>query len=198
MSAFAKQWGDVRKQIGDNPRLKWALLLVAVLLLTYTAQLTTQLVRSLQQKSIEAELELRRIRSLRGQNIWIERAKQTDTLLKALSAELPSVSTAGQAQANLQSWLKSVIDTLPNGQDGRFSVDSAMPMEQMADVIKVHATVSVPATPQQMINLLNKMEGSRNLLVIETISVRGDKNGSNTLSIVAYYRLVPARAREDA
>ena len=198
MSAFAKQWGDVRKQIGDNPRLKWALLLVAVLLLTYTAQLTTQLVRSLQQKSIDAELELRRIRSLRGQNIWIERAKQTDTLLKALSAELPSVSTAGQAQANLQSWLKSVIDTLPNGQDGRFSVDSAMPMEQMADVIKVHATVSVPATPQQMINLLNKMEGSRNLLVIETISVRGDKNGSNTLSIVAYYRLVPARAREDA
>ena len=198
MSAFANQWGDVRKQIGDNPRLKWALLLVAVLLLTYTAQLTTQLVRSLQQKSIEAELELRRIRSLRGQNIWIERAKQTDTLLKALSAELPSVSTAGQAQANLQSWLKSVIDTLPNGQDGRFSVDSAMPMEQMADVIKVHATVSVPATPQQMINLLNKMEGSRNLLVIETISVRGDKNGSNTLSIVAYYRLVPARAREDA
>ena len=198
MSAFAKQWGDVRKQIGDNPRLKWALLLVAVLLLTYTAQLTTQLVRSLQQKSIDAELELRRIRSLRGQNIWIERAKQTDTLLKALSAELPSVSTTGQAQANLQSWLKSVIDTLPNGQDGRFSVDSAMPMEQMADVIKVHATVSVPATPQQMINLLNKMEGSRNLLVIETISVRDDKNGSNTLSLVAYYRLVPARAREDA
>jgi hypothetical protein len=190
MKWLSTQWGELRRQADANPRLKWALLLVALLLCAFVWRGLDGLRDGLQKKAISEEARLHRIRALQGQDIWLARADEASAMHAALLAQLPEATTPGLAQATLQGWLRSLVESNPGGRELNVTVDSATPLEQPAGVLRIHASINGALPPSQLIELVRRIESSSNLVVIETSTIRSNQdNASFALGMNAYYRL---------
>ena len=189
MNWATTQWQAVRRQADANPRLKWALVLIAVLAAAYTWQGLDSLRASMQQQAIDEEARLRRTRALEGQEIWLTRAEEAEAIEDALWAEIPETTTVGLAQASLQSWLRDLSTAVAAGDDLNVTVESASALESPAGVVRVKARVAGGLAPRQVMEMLRQIESSPNLVVVETILVRGGRRGAFEIGLNAYYRL---------
>ena len=189
MNWATTQWQAVRRQADANPRLKWALVLIAVLAAAYTWQGLDSLRASMQQQAIDEEARLRRTRALEGQEIWLTRAEEAEAIEDALWAEIPETTTVGLAQASLQSWLRDLSTAVAAGDDLNVTVESASALESPAGVVRVKARVAGGLAPRQVMEMLRQIESSPNLVVVETILVRGCRRGAFEIGLNAYYRL---------
>ena len=108
MTAFQMQLQSLKRQVDASPWLKWAGVVIALLLAFFIVQGLDALRSQRQKAAIETELNLRRILALKGQDIWFERKKSSLQLRDSLQAQLPEVATAGLAQAALQTWLRTL------------------------------------------------------------------------------------------
>ena len=194
MSRFGPLRESVQRQLAANPRLRWAMVLIALLLIALAWQGVDSVRKQAQQDAIEAEVDLRRIRSLQGQDVWVQRAEESAQVERALLAELPETASPGLAQATLQTWLRDTGATA-TGRDIRVTVEPATQLERPEGVLKVAATVSGNVSARQAQNFVRQIEASKNLMVVESISIRSDQNSVFTLNLSAYYRLQP---RDDA
>lgn len=195
MKRLAPQIADLRAQIHGNPRLKWALIAIAILGGLFVLQGLDSLRVGMQKNAIDEEVTLRRIRALQGQDIWLQRETDSKTLRDALQAQIPSVATPGLAQAALQSWLQSLVANAGAGQDARITVETAAPVETMPSVLRVRAVITLPASPRQSLALIRQLESATNLVIIETIDIRNDNNAVFNAGVNAYYRLQSAEAK---
>lgn len=189
MSTPQRAWTGLRKQVAANPRLKWALLAIAVLLAALAWQQFASLRQGVQKQAMEEEVKLRRMRALRGQDVWLKRADETAKLREALWAEVPVVATPGLAQAALQSWLRALADSASDTRDVSIHVPAASAVEQVPGIIKVRATLNAGMPPRQAMMLVKKIEGATNLIVIETLNISSDQNKTMALTLAAYYRV---------
>lgn len=190
MKWLSTQWGELRKQADANPRLKWALLLIALLLCAFVWQGLDGLRDGLQKKAISEEARLHRIRALQGQNIWLARADEASAIHAALLAGLPQATTPGLAQATLQGWLRSLIESNARGRELTVTVDGATPLEQPAGVLRIHASINGALPPSQLVELIRRIESSSNLVVIETSTIRSSQDAATfALGMNAYYRM---------
>lgn len=190
MKIISKQWGKIRVQLQGNPRLQWALALIVILLLGLAWQTLDQIRAASQKQAIDEEVNRRRIHSLRGQDIWFANADKANALRESLWAELPEVATPGQAQAALQSWLRTLTAPITDEKNAlRVSVDSFSPVNTLPGALKVNATLSGGLSARQVLNLVRQIEGATNLVVIETIRIQSDLNNNFTMTIHAYYRI---------
>lgn len=184
------QWHKVQAQTQANPRLKWAFVLIAALLVGIVWQALDQVRTAAQKQAIQEEINHRKILSLQGQDIWFAQATEAESLSKALWAELPEVTTPGQAQAALQSWLRTLTAPITDEKNAlRVSVDSSGAVEGMPGVLKVSATINGGLSARQVLNLIRQIEGATNLVVIETIQIRSDVNNTANMTVNAYYRM---------
>lgn len=199
MSPFwERHWTTLREQVRANPRLRWALPLVALLLLAFVWQALESARASAQKRAIAEESDLRRIHALQGQTEWFERAEQSEALLAFLRSEMPAASTPGMAQAATQTWLRGIASSLADPNAVRVTVESSSEVAELPGVLRVKATVSGGVPPRQALNLIRLIEGSRNLAVIETALVRGDENRLFNLSMNVYYRMTDPAAEDAA
>ena len=190
MKIFSEQWGKIRVQLQGNPRLKWALALIVILLIGLAWQALDQMRVASQKQAIDEEVNRRRIHSLRGQDIWFSNESKANALRESLWAELPEVATPGQAQAALQSWLRTLTAPITDEKNAlRVSVDSYSPVETLPGALKVNATLSGGLSARQVLNLVRQIEGAANLVVVETIRIQSDLNNNFTMTIHDYYRL---------
>ena len=190
MKFLSGQWDKIRVQLQGNPRLKWALALIAVLLVGMAWQALDHLRVSSQKQAIADEVNRRRIRSLQGQDIWFSHASSAKALRESLWAELPEVATPGQAQAALQSWLRTLTAPITDEKNAlRVSVESSSPVKNLPGALKVNATISGGLSARQVLNLVRQIESATNLVVIETIQIQSDLNNNFSMTINAYYRI---------
>ena len=85
MKFLSGQWDKIRAQLQGNPRLKWALALIAVLVVGIAWQALDHLRVSSQKQAIADEVNRRRIRSLQGQDIWFSHASNAKALRELAS-----------------------------------------------------------------------------------------------------------------
>lgn len=190
--ALASQLQGLRKQLDASPWLKWALLAIAVLLAVSIGQALESARIASQKSAIDAEVELKRIRALQGQEEWVARATETTRVLEALNAEIPPASTAGVAQAAVQSWLNGLVASAGDIQNARVNVDAPVALESPEGLLRIHATLSGGLPPRQAMNLLRQIESSTNLVLVESVDIRNDGNKAFSVSVNAYYRLAAA------
>ena len=193
MKAFEAQMRALKQQAEAAPWLKWAGLAIAVLLAALMLQ-TLDGWRTQQQKAaIAAEMNLRRILALKGQDAWVEREKSATQLRDALVAQIPQVATPGMAQAALQSWLRGVTSAFDSRQNVTIRINRSGPVENVPGVLRVNASLNGNLSPRQALTLLRQIETATNLVVVETVNLQTDSN-SLQLSLNAYYRVAAEAA----
>lgn len=193
MSRATALWKDLSRQVNENRRLQWALALIVVLLLGFLWQSMNNVRKDAQQVAIDAEVDLRRVRSLQGQDVWLQRAAESEITHKALLAELPETASPGLAQATLQSWLRE-ISAASTGREIRVTVEPAVLLPTHERVLRVNATLNGNVPARQAFNLLHQIESSNHLMVIESVMIRSDLNNIFNLTLNAYYRLPDSEA----
>ena len=188
---------QLEQQFRANPRLLLAIPLIAVLVMLMCWQALDAARVQAQKQSIESEVNLRRIRGLQGQDVWIGRAQQARRIRQQLEAELPLTRTSGLAQAAVQSWLTGIAQATTSAPDKvRVSIESAAVVEELPQVLRVRASVSGAAPANQAINMIRQIEQSKNLVFIETVNIRSDQNNLFSLTVNAYYRLADQATAE--
>ncbi len=179
---------SLAQQLSGNLRLQVGLGLIAALLLAFVLQGLHDWRVAQQQRAIDSEVALRQTRSLRGQDVWIQRAEQTGTAYRAVLAEIPVVTTPGMAQASLQSWLRSVGSSVAASGGVNIDVSAPVEMEDHPGIYRARATVSATLTPRQAFDFMGTVESAGNLALVETVQVRSDRGSRVAMNIVGYYR----------
>lgn len=193
--ALDKALQSIKRQANEAPWLKWAGLLILVLLAAFVLQSLDALRVAQQKHGIEAELNLKRILSLKGQDVWLSREKAAQQMRASLDAQLPKVATAGMAQASLQSWLQKITSGFDAQQKASLRITRAAPLEDMPDILQVNASLNGNFGPRQMLSLLRQIESAPNLVVVETLRFQNDSSNSTLhLTVNAYYRLQAGKA----
>lgn len=188
MKAFNAQWDSLKRQAEAAPWVKWAVLVIAVLLAAFMLQALDRMRTESRHKAIKAETKLERIHSLQGQDIWFKREKASNQLRVALWAQLPVVATPGMAQAAVQSWLRQITSAFVSAQNVKIRVNQVGPVTEIPGVIRVNASISGNLSPPQALGVLRQIETSTNLVVAETVSIQSDSSNVLQLTLNAYYR----------
>lgn len=188
---------SLSRQLSSNPRLKVGIVLIAIitLLLIWSGLHDWRVAQ--QNRAIQVEIELRKSRELRKQEVWIERANQATTRHKALLAEIPIVATAGIAQATLQNWLGTVARAANSRDSAKIEVSPPVELDSHPGIYRVRATVNDTMTPRQAFNFMTDVESATNLTVVETSQLSAGGSNRVTINIVGYYRTDTGSA-EDA
>ncbi|WP_374013061.1 hypothetical protein [Pseudoxanthomonas koreensis] len=180
---------QLRRQLEAAPWLRWALLAIAVLATLMLLQGLDQVRVAAQKQAIDEEAKLRRIKALQGQDVWLERARESTALREALLAQIPPANTPGAAQAALQSWLQSLANSTSDPQKVRTAVEGTAPVETLPGVVRVRASLRGSMGPREALTIVRRIEGGRDLVVIESLDIRSDSNSNASIAMSAYYRL---------
>lgn len=178
-----------RQQADKAPWLRWAALGIAVLIALLLLQsLETVRVEAAKQ-AMDEELKLRKMRSLRGQDVWLQREQDTAALLAGLDAQIPDASTSGVAQAGVQSWLQELTNATSDPSRIRIALEGATPLEDVPGLLRIRASLRGGMTPREALAMIRRIETATNLVVIESLDIRSDSNSTTSIAISAYYRI---------
>lgn len=194
MKAFDSQLQSLKRQVEAAPWLKWAGLAIVLLLALFCLQALDTVRVERQKAAMDAELDLRRIMSLKGQDVWFDREKSALELRDTLRAQLPEVATPGMAQAALQNWLRGLTSGFGNEQNANIRINRSGTVETVPGVLRVNASLNVAASPRQSLNLLRQIESSSNLVTLETLTLQSDDSNTLHLTLNAYYRVAEGAA----
>lgn len=189
MKALDSHLQNLKRQVEATPWLKWAGLAIFLLLTLFCLQALDAVRVERQKAAMDSELDLRRIMSLKGQDVWFERQKSAVELRDTLKAQLPEVSTPGMAQAALQNWLRVLTSGFGNEQNANIRINRSGTVETVPGVLRVNASLNVAASPRQSLNLLRQIESSSNLVTLETLTLQSDDSNTLHLTLNAYYRV---------
>lgn len=187
----------LRQQFRQTPWLKWAALLIGALVAMHVLQLLQGALNAAQENSIDQEVRLRQVQSLRGQDVWLEREQESARILEGLAASIPTARTPGVAQAALQGWISTLGNSISNTQSVRISVEPEGNVDGLPGVIRIRATLRAGMSAREALNIARQIESARNLVVIVSTDIRSDTNQLATFGIDAYYRISPAESAED-
>lgn len=188
-TAISRVGAKLREQIDAAPWLRWALLAIGILFVLYVLQEVERVRLQTQDESIAAEGRARQIRALEGQDAWFARENEAQRTHEALLAEIPVAATPGIAQAAFQSWLGDITKSIADSSSARITVEGAAPVESIPGMLRIRATLRGGMTPREALNLLRQIEGSRNLVIVETVDIRSDANRLATITLNAFYRI---------
>ena len=194
MKAFDTQLQSLKRQVEAAPWLKWAGLAIVLLLALFCLQALDAARLERQKAAMDAELDLRRILALKGQDVWFEREKSASQLRDTLKAQLPEVATPGMAQAALQNWLRGLTSGFGNEQNASIRINRSGLVETVPGVLRVNASLNIAASPRQSLNLLRQVETSTNLVTVETVTLQSDDSNTLHLTLNAYYRIAEGTA----
>jgi hypothetical protein len=192
MSALALS--NVRTQWRENRRLRMAVL-VALVVLILRLMDGLDLRREALMQSQLSDMKLRqRLEAVIGQPKWRDRAEQASGELEVLRREMRVVSSAGQAQAEIQTWLSEFAKAQALG----------------VPAVKVQEVLEVPNHPELM-QVLARLDGTlpafgqrplvRALAVglpwmqVERLEIGDQSPAKVSLVMRAYYRRDPQKSQ---
>ncbi len=178
----------IREEWNGNPRLRWGAGIAIAIGFFYLCLVLADWRRDLHDQYQQRTLQLYKMTELAGQEQWLGRAQSAQALQKALQAEVPNAATIGLAQAEVQTFVRQLINAF-----GRKLGSDVRPPAEVAGqpgLWRIPVTLRGVVSQPQMLEMLRRVEDSDRLMVIDEFSftfVRGVPNMSMTL--VAYYRV---------
>lgn len=185
----------IREEWRSNPRLRWGALIALVIGFLYLCLVLADWRRDLHEQYQQRTLQLYKMTALAGQEHWLARAQNAQSVEKALQAEVPNAATIGLAQAEVQTFVRQLINAF-----GRKLGSDAHPPAEVAGqpgLWRIPVTIRGMVSQPQMVEILRRVEDWDRLVVIDEFSftfVKGAPNMSMTL--VAYYRVGRSAPRE--
>ena len=185
----------MREEWSSNPRLRWGAVIALAIGFLYLCLVLVDWRRDLHHEYQQRTLQLYKMTALAGQEQWLLRAQAAQSVEKALQAEVPDAATIGLAQAEVQTFVRQLINAFGR----RLSSDARPPSEVTGQpgLWRIPVTLRGLVGQQQMLEILRRVEDSDRLMVIEEFSftfIKGVPNMSMTL--VAYYRVGSPAPRE--
>ena len=185
----------IREEWRSNPRLRWGALIALAIGFLYLCLVLADWRRDLHEQYQQRTLQLYKMTALAGQEQWLVRAQAAQSVEKALQAEVADAATIGLAQAEVQTFVRQLINAFGRklGSEARPPVEVAGQVGLWRAPVTLRGVVSQP----QMLEILRRVEDSDRLMVIDEFSftfVRGVPNMSMTL--VTYFRVGSPAPRE--
>ena len=185
----------IREEWSSNPRLRWGAVIAIAIGFLYLCMVLVDWRRDLHDQYQQRTLQLYKMTALAGQEQWLLRAQAAQSVEKALQAEVPDAATIGLAQAEVQTFVRQLINAFGR----RLGSDARPPAEVTGQpgLWRIPVTLRGLVGQPQMLEILRRVEDSDRLMVIEEFSftfVKGVPNMSMTL--VAYYRVGSPEPRE--
>ncbi len=185
----------IREEWNGNPRLRWGAGIAIAIGFFYLCLVLADWRRDLHEQYQQRTLQLYKMTELAGQEQWLARAQSAQAVEKALQAEVPNATTIGLAQAEVQTFVRQLINAF-----GRKLGSDVRPPAEVAGqpgLWRIPVTLRGVVSQPQMLEMLRRVEDSDRLMVIDEFSftfVRGVPNMSMTL--VAYYRVGSGAPKE--
>lgn len=187
MSAFIDKLQPMRDELRSNARLQLGAGVIAGLLLLSLWWSLSDWRAALARETEQTAQRLARVENLAGQEQWADRVQAAHTLRTTLEAEIPPAVSPGLAQAAFQSWLSALVGTL--GTRPQLTMDAPVLVENPQGLVKIGATLTGSLSARQWADMIRRIEGERQLLVIPTLQLRSDTSNTYTMTLHAYYRL---------
>ena len=185
----------IREEWSSNPRLRWGAGIALAIGFFYLCLVLVDWRRELHDQYQQRTLQLYKMTALAGQEQWLLRAQAAQAVEKAVQAEIPNAATIGLAQAEVQTFVRQLI----NAYGRKLGSDARPPAEVTGQpgLWRIPVTLRGVVSQPQMMEILRRVEDSDRLVVIDEFSftfARGVPNMSMTL--VAYYRVGNPSPRE--
>ena len=188
---------QLREQWQGNPRLRWGVSVIVAILALYLILMAWDWRQALHAEYKERTLQLYKVQALVGQDVWLQRAQQADALDKAVQAEIPRASSLGLAQAEVQAWARQAMQAFGS----RLTSEAPAPVQVAGrpGLWRIPVTLRGVTRPALLLELLRLVEDNKRLMVVDNIAF--DQTSGQPLlvmTVVAYYRIVPAKEVDDA
>lgn len=181
-------WRGARDEFRSNARLRWGVACAAAIGFVYLCLVLGDVRRDLHEQYQQRTLQLYKMSALAEQEHWLMRARTAQVAEKALRAEIPSATTIGLAQAEVQTQMRQMIDAYSR----RLTSDARAPAEVTGypGLWRIPVTLRGVLSQRQVVSILRGLESSDRLIVVEEMSVTYAAGMPNmSLTLVAYYRI---------
>ena len=185
----------IREEWRSNPRLRWGAGIAIAIGFFYLCLVLVDWRRDLHDQYQQRTLQLYKMTELAGQEHWLARAQSAQAVEKALQAEVPSAATIGLAQAEVQTFVRQLINAFGR----KLSSDARPPAEVTGQpgLWRIPVTMRGMVSQPQMLEILRRVEDSDRLMLIDELSFSFIKGGPNiSMTLVAYYRVGSGTPRE--
>lgn len=188
---FAERMASMRNEWAANPRLRIGALVILVILVVYVLMVLADWRTSLHDQYQQRTLQLYKMEALAGKNEWLVRAENARTLDKALRSEIPNAATIGLAQAEVQTWMRQIMQAF--GPKMSSESHAPVPVTGEPGLWRIPITIRGVISVQQLQEILRRIESSDRLTVVDNMTVSMIRDTPNvSLTAAAYYRVRPS------
>ncbi len=185
---FAERMAQMRIEWAGNPRLRIGAFLILAILVLYLVMVLSDWRAALHEEYQQRTLQLYKMEALAGKNEWLQRAENVQALDKALRSEIPKAATIGLAQAEVQTWMRQIMQAF----GPRMSSESHAPVPVVGEpgLWRIPITIRGVISVQQLQEILRRIESADRLTVIDNMTVSMIREVPNvSLTAAAYYRV---------
>lgn len=185
---FAERMAQMRTEWSGNPRLRLGAGVILVIVFVYLLMVLSDWRTALHSEYQQRTLQLYKVQALVGKNEWLLRADNTRALEKALQSEIPSAATIGLAQAEVQTWMRQIMQAF----GPKMTSESHAPVQVAGapGLWRIAITIRGLMSVQQLQEALRRIEDADRLTVVDSMTVSMIRDTPNvSLTAVAYYRV---------
>ena len=185
---IAQRIAQMRAEWMANPRLRLGVTAILVILVIYVLMVLADWRAALHATYQQRTLQLYKVQALSGRDEWLKRAEDARLLDKALQSEIPNAATIGLAQAEVQTWMRQIMQAF----GPKMASESHAPVQVTGSptLWRIPITIRGVVSVAQLQEILRRIESSDRLTVVDSMTVSMVRDSPNvSLTAVAYYRV---------
>jgi len=185
---FAGRMAQVRAEWSGNARLRLGSGLIALILVVYLPMVLADWPPDLHSQYQPPPLAPLRGQALAGRDEWLRRAEDVRALDQALQAEIPAAATIGLAQAEVQTWMRRIMQAF----GFKMTSEAHAPVQVAGEpgMWRIPITIRGLVSVQQLQEILRRIESTNRLTVVDTMTVTMVRDIPNvSITAAAYYRV---------
>ena len=185
---FAERMAQMRTEWSNNPRLRYGAGAIIVILVIYLLMVLADWRTALHAEYQQRTLQLYKVQALAGKDEWLMRAENTRALNKALQSEIPNATTIGLAQAEVQTWMRQIMQAF--GPKMSSETHAPSPVAGEPGLWRIPITIRGLVSVAQLQEILRRIESADRLTVVDSMTITMIRDTPNvSLTAVAYYRV---------
>ncbi len=185
---FAERIAQMRNEWTGSPRLRIGAFLILAILVLYAVMVLSDWRTALHEQYQQRTLQLYKMEALAGKNEWLLRAETARTLDESLRSEIPSAATIGLAQAEVQTWMRQMMQAF--GPKMTSESHAPVPVVGEPGLWRIPITIRGLISVQQLQEILRRIESADRLTVVDSMSISMIRDVPNvSLTAAAYYRV---------
>lgn len=180
--------GQLEAELSTNPRMKWILLLLAGCLALAIIVSVMRVGAALETRVEQTRDELVSLRKIAKETDWPQRLNDTRLLRSQIEDRLWVAETAGLAEANFETWLRSVFVSSEMS-PRRLSVQVA-PIGKaddvyLGDILQLSARVVIPFSRDGLIKFLRTASTYQKVVVVDELVIKTGRNPGVEMQLFA-------------